>query len=136
MSGSSAPIMPHLVARVGSFYCALLFLALPAGARVVINEIHSNPDVKTDLVEFIELYNTATTAVNLSGWQFTSGVEFRFPENAAISGGGYVVIAQNPAALAAKFGVSALGPWTGSLDNDGEKIVLVNAAGGVEDEVD
>ena len=34
--------------------------------EVVINEIHYNPDIETQLVEFIELYNTTTAAIDLS----------------------------------------------------------------------
>jgi hypothetical protein len=47
-----------------------------------------------------------------------------------------VVVAENPAAFQGKFGSSALGPWTGTLNNDGDKIVLRDAAGNVADEVD
>jgi hypothetical protein len=38
-----------------------------ARSEVVINEIHYNPDVDTELVEFIELYNPGSAAVDLSG---------------------------------------------------------------------
>ena len=109
-------------------------LSLPA--QIVINEIHFDPDVKTELVEFIELHNAGTSTVNLSGWQFTDGVTYTFPNGTSLAAGGYLVIAQNPAAVQAKFGATALGPWTGTLANEGEKIVLQNAAGGAEDEVD
>src|SRR5213592_4239622 len=45
-------------------------------------------------------------------------------------------LAQDPAAVQSKFGVSALGPWTGTLNNNREKIVLRNALGETEDEVE
>ena len=120
------------------FVVALILRAagFPLAAQVVINEIHYDPDVKMELVEFIELHNTGAGQVNLSGWQFTDGVNFTFPGGTQLAAGGYVVIAQNPTAVQAKFGVSALGPWVGTLANEGEKVVLKNAAGGVEDEVD
>lgn len=105
-------------------------------AAVVINEIHANPDVKTERVEFIELRNTGAGAVALDGWRFTDAVEFTFPAGASISAGGYLVVGENPAALQAKFGVSALGPWTGRLSKEGENVVLRNAAGDKVDEVD
>src|ERR1035437_605142 len=104
-------------------------------AQIVINEIHYSPDVKTELVEFIELYNAGNAPVNLSGWQLTNAVAFTIPNGTTLAAGGDLVGAANPAAVAAKFGVSALGPWVGSLNGDGEKIELRNAAGGSEDEV-
>jgi len=110
--------------------------ALSLPAQVVINEIHYAPDVKTELVEFLELYNAGNSAVNLSGWQFTDGIAFTFPNGTTLAAGGYLVVAQNPTALQTKFGVASLGPWVGQLSNEGEKITLKNAAGGTEDSVE
>jgi hypothetical protein len=112
----------------------LSIICLPA--RVLINEVHYDPDVKTQPVEFIELYNNGSQPVDLSGWAFISGVSFTFPTGASIRPGGYAVVAQNPAAVLAKFGAQAYGPWSGKLDNQGEEIVLVNAGGGVEDKLE
>jgi hypothetical protein len=38
---------------------------------VVINEIHYDPDVKTELVEFVELHNVSDEAIDLTGWYFS-----------------------------------------------------------------
>ena len=38
-----------------------------ASAAVVINEIHYNPDVKTEPAEFVELYNAGTNPVSPAG---------------------------------------------------------------------
>jgi len=108
----------------------------PLMAAVVINEIHYDPDVKTELVEFIELHNPDSTAVDLAGWAFTDGVQFSFPPEAVLGPGAYLVVAQDPAALRAKFGVNALGPWRGRLASGGERIVLRNQANQVADQVD
>jgi hypothetical protein len=103
---------------------------------VVINEIHYDPDVKTEWVEFVELYNSDPEPVDLSGWQLAKAVEFTFPAGTEIAPGGYLVAAQDPDAVRAKFGVTALGPWVGRLDNQGETLVLRDAAGQKVDEVD
>ena len=48
--------------------------------EVVINEIHSDPDVKTELAEYVELHNTSGQAIDLSGWYFSDGIFFTFEE--------------------------------------------------------
>jgi len=98
------------------FFAALAWATtFPLAAQIVINEIHFDPDVKTESVEFIELHNAGGSAVNLSGWQFTEGVTYTISNGTSLAAGGHLVVAQNPTALLAKFGVAALGPWTGKL---------------------
>lgn len=109
---------------------------------IVINEIHYDESDKTSKSEFIELYNNSQATVDLSGWYFSSGVkspigDFILANGTTLPSGAYLVVAQNPAALQAKFGYSgALGPWSGKLSNSSEKITLRNAAGDVIDEVE
>jgi len=108
----------------------------PPTHGVVINEIHHNPDVETEAVEFVELYNPGPGAVDLSAWSFADGLSFTFPIGTVLAPRGYLVVAGDPVALAAKFGVAALGPWTGSLANDGDTVVLCDVAKRVVDRVD
>lgn len=105
-------------------------------AEVVINEIHYDPDVKTERVEFIELFNPGSAAVDLSGAAFSRGVDYTFPSGTVLEAGEYLVVAGFPTQFAAKFGAAALGPWTGALSNEGDRIVLENASGGELDEVE
>ena len=56
-------------------------------SSVVINEIHYNPDVKTELVEFIELYNTTTADIDLTGWYFTNAISYQFPAGSILPAG-------------------------------------------------
>ena len=108
----------------------------PSFSRILINEIHYDPPIKTELTEFIELHNNGASTVDVSGWSFTAGVEYTIPAGATIPAGGYLVVAENPSAFQAKFGTTALGPFIGLLANDGETITLRNAQGQIEDEVD
>jgi CotH kinase protein/Lamin Tail Domain/Bacterial TSP3 repeat len=121
--------------RRWGYALTLIGTALSLPAQIVINEIHFDPDVKTEPVEFIELFNHGSNLVNLSGWQLTDAVSFTIPNGTVLNAGGYLVIGQNPTALQTKFGVLALGPWIGQLNNEGEKVTLNNASGGKEDEV-
>ena len=106
---------------------------------VVINEIHYDPDVKTELVEFIELHNISEVDVNIAGWYFSDGITYQFPAGAMLPAGGYVVAAQTPSQVVSKFGVSpdiVYGPWVGGLSNEGEQIVLRDRDRQKVDEVD
>ena len=106
---------------------------------VMINEIHFDPDVKVELVEFVELYNIGSKDVDISGWQFCDGITYTFPESTTLVSGGYAVVAYDPCQVVSKFGISAslvYGPFDGKLSNDGEKIELCNADGVEIDQVD
>ncbi len=131
------PLAGDSVARAADF-------AAQAEPAVVINELHINPDVKTELVEFVELYNPGTSELDLSGWQFTQGILYTFPAGAKIAAGGYIIVAQDLSQIDAKwdsgrFGIQGnliFGPYTGKLNNDGDHIVLCDAHGQAVDEVE
>ena len=116
---------------------AALAPVLLSHADVVINELHVDPAPKTSFVEFVELHNTGAAAVDLSGWHFSDGVQFTFPAGATLPAGGYGVVAGNPGAVQAAFGVSGVfGPWGDSkLANEGETVTLRNPSGAKVDEV-
>ncbi len=103
---------------------------------VVINEIHYNPPENPVRQEFIELFNPAGAAVDLSGWRLSGAVDYLFPDGAEIAAGGYLVVAEDPPTLSATLGAAALGPFAGALNSDGETVRLRDAADGVIDEVD
>ena len=120
--------------------CTLLLsgcaTVLAAAGPVVINEIHHSPDPKQERVEFIELYNRGTNSVDLGNWKLSGGVKLTIPTNTVMAVGSYLVLAEDPAALKAKYGASgALGPWEGSLNGDGETLTLRDAAGDKVNEV-
>ncbi|MCX5638004.1 MAG: lamin tail domain-containing protein, partial [Planctomycetota bacterium] len=114
-------------------------------ATVVINEIHYNPDVKTELVEFVELHNPTAVDVNISGWYFSDGISYKFPPGTILKAGGYIIVAQDPCDINTKWNSGrwplvplalVFGPCQGQLSNEGERIKLCNAVGGEVDEVD
>ncbi|MBN2316329.1 MAG: lamin tail domain-containing protein, partial [Sedimentisphaerales bacterium] len=109
-------------------------------AEIVINEIHSDPDVKTERVEFVELHNTSGQAVDLSGWFFREGILYAFDEGVILPANGYIIVCQSPSDIFAKWNSVpehvVFGPCDGKLDNEGERIVLFRDDGEVVDEVD
>jgi len=63
--------------------CSVIWQALAvllcAGAgicsqgQIGTNEIHYGPDAKTELVEFVELYNPGTGPVDMTDWRICRG---------------------------------------------------------------
>lgn len=105
---------------------------------VVINEIHYDESDKTERAEFIELHNPSENPVDLSGYSFTSGIDFDFPIGIILEAGGFLVVAEDPATATAKFGIAnPLGPFANQtkLGNSGETITLSGPDGSVIDEV-
>ena len=109
-------------------FLLLAFLARSAAidAAVIMHEIQYHPAAGD--TEWIELHSLSGVDIDMSGWRLVDAVEFTFPEGTKISGHGYLTVAANPGA-ATLAGVGALGPWTGELNNAGERITLVNRDG-------
>lgn len=109
--------------------------ALALEAAAVIHEIQYHPASTSD-AEWIELHNRFSIDVDLAGWRLTGGVDFTFPEGTVLAAGGYLVVAGDPAAMQAAFGLQGvLGPWSGNLDNGGETLRLRDRSGRLMDEV-
>lgn len=102
---------------------------------VLITEIMYNPiDAGNDTIEFIELYNKGSQAVNLKDWYFSSGVTYVFPDY-TMAANSYYVVSRNSTAMQFTFGISCA-QWTdGFLNDAGEAIVLKDALGQVKDSV-
>jgi hypothetical protein len=109
--------------------------AVVGEGTMIINEILTNPVLKEEPLELIELYNRSSATVDLSQWTLTGAVDFYFSPGTKVAPGGYVVIAQHPAMLQARLGANALGPWLGRLNNEGDTITLRNHQADVIDEV-
>ncbi|MBM3881392.1 MAG: hypothetical protein FJ387_16980, partial [Verrucomicrobia bacterium] len=115
--------IPGMAARITIDYTGAQ-LPSPAG-QIVINEIMYHPAVRD--AEFIELWNTSTTATfDLANWRL-EGAGFTFPPGAVLGPGAYAVITQNRDAFAAAHGFAVLpmGEFPGALQNDGERLRLV-----------
>ncbi len=81
--------------------------------------------------EFVELKNTGDASVNLNLVRFNNGIDFTFADT-PLGEDGYVVIVSNEAAFLSRyddFAGTIAGEYTGRLENDGERITLVDATG-------
>ena len=76
--------------------------------------------------EFVELANTGSQPLDLSGVRFTRGIEFVFADNTLLGPGQRTVVVANPAAFQSRYGaaVAVAGQFAGDLANDGERIEL------------
>ena len=100
---------------------------------IVINEIHYNPadtQGSDDLYEFIELVNADDHTIDLSGFAFGAGITYTFPDGASIAAGEIIVVAKAAGSYSAALPGIQVFQWTsGSLDNGGEQLALLDADG-------
>jgi hypothetical protein len=108
---------------------------------LVISKIMYNPNTTIDLPvsndqEFIEIQNTGTETVDLTGVYFSgTGFVYQFPAYSEIFPKSRKILASNLAVFMAKYGISASGQFTRNLSNKGEKLVLADGFGNVIDSV-
>ncbi|HAB17325.1 MAG TPA: hypothetical protein DCE44_12850, partial [Verrucomicrobiales bacterium] len=142
---------PHLKRRLILIALGLLWVSLAMGAErllhplnsttdadcvVTFNEVLYHPAGNGSDLEWIELHNQLAVDQDLSGWSIEGAIDYRFPKGTTLAAGGYLVVAADPASLQAIGGViGAFGPWTGRLDNTGDRLVLRNLNGRLMDEL-
>src|SRR6185369_9468150 len=80
--------------------------------------------------EYIEFENAGTNALSLNGFAITEGVQFQFP-NYRLQPGERVLVVKDRLAFELRYpNVSGvIGEYTGRLDNDGERILVVGPYG-------
>jgi hypothetical protein len=109
------------------------------GTALIISEImyHPREPGGTEALEYIEIFNTEPVWESLSGYQISGAVHFTFPSNATLAGRSFIVVARDPEALRQATGITnVIGPWSGSLPNDGGQVRLSNRAGALLLEVE
>ncbi len=105
---------------------------------LVINEVMYNPPGGDARDEYVELYNRAEHAIDLSGCRFSDGIDFVFPEGTVLAPDEYLVIAADAARISARYGIAAdriLGDFQGVLADGGEFLRILDVHGNVMDEV-
>jgi PKD repeat protein len=96
----------------------------PLNSKMVVTEIMYNPpETGIDSLEFIELYNNDTAAIDLQGFYFSNPVSYTFPSY-SIGPHSYTLVAKSASAIFHAFGVTALQWASGSLSNTGALVKL------------
>ncbi len=100
-------------------------------AALRVTEIYYNPPgqlipaMDGDEFEFLEMKNTGSAPLNVSGLTF-AGIAYTIPPDTTIAPGGFYVIVSNVAAFSQRFpGCVAHGTYTDRLSNGGEDIMLL-----------
>ena len=119
---------------------------IPANTNnLVISELHYRPAdadgseiaagfTDRDDFEFVELMNSGTQTIDLSGVRFTTGITFDFATAGlrTLEPGARLLIVNNLAAFEQRYGTALAsqiaGEYSGNLSNDGELITLLDAS--------
>ena len=127
----------------------------PLVSPIVVTEIQYNPgdpsnaalavdpDLTSDLIEFVELTNTSAAPIDLDDWRLRSAVEMNFDRRELGPGASVVVVPFSPnnmtrsQAFRIHYGIDdsvvLVGPYSNQLDNDWEKLLLQQAGSSAAD---
>ena len=93
----------------------------------------ANQDPQGDYDDWIELYNSGTETIDLTGYYLTDDLDdltqWSFPQGTTIDGGDYLLIwadkdtLDNPSGIHSNFKLSAGGESIGLIESDGTTIV-------------
>ncbi|MCP4631867.1 MAG: lamin tail domain-containing protein, partial [candidate division Zixibacteria bacterium] len=131
---------------------AAIFMLVLSGsvmADIVINEIHYNPGSaqgNDSDFEFLEIYNSGESAVDISGYYFDAGdstgsqpIIFTFPASTTINADDYMVVAVDRDTFIVWYGFGAdtvkVFDFSGALGNSGELCQLRDSAHNLIDEL-
>ena len=103
---------------------------------LLVLSMHTFTLMKTTVsgkAEFVEIFNAGFAEVDLSDWEFIDGIYFTLPQTTTLCVGESIVIAEDVDKFRLSFPSVAAsqvyGPFTGSLSNSGDHIVLADASG-------
>jgi len=103
--------------------------------ELIFTEVMYKATPGEDTLEYIEIYNNGSSAINLENYEMTQGVSHVF-EAYTLNAGAYVLLAKRADMIQSVFGVSAIQWNSGGLSNGGEDIELVDADGNVVTYID
>lgn len=95
-----------------------------------LDELSAQPGLEAGDFEYLELQNIGAANLTLTNFRFTDGVDFTFGA-LALAPSERLIVCRHPAAFDLRYGAgkNRIGPWTGALDNAGERLRLVDDVG-------
>ena len=117
-----------------TFLISLIFVVSSAAERVTFSEIHYAP--KDDKPEYIEIFNNSGSAVDFACWEFSDGINYKFPDFSPSSPQQtfmcaferILVTSVDESTFRANYtvpgDVKIFGPYDGALSNAGEALEL------------
>ena len=116
------------------FIWLLIQVEVIADSKIIVSEIYYNPNGPDEAREFIEIKNVGNLAEDISGWQFTNGVNYTFPNQTFLGPGEFYVIVANAEFFATQYPQVVIGgqyidddgagAGRAGLSNRGERITL------------
>ncbi len=93
--------------------------------KVYINEINYRSPIHNENIDFVEIYNDDTEAIDISGWALSGAIDYTFPAGTVVNSGGYKVVAADPSQLQTSLAYAAsIGPYLNQLNSSGETVYL------------
>ena len=106
--GETATLKTRLLAADGEWSAlseAQFFVGeLANSSNLVVSEIYYNPVGGDENLQFIELRNISDAEIDLTGVSFGDGIDFAFPDNTTVAGGGRILVVSNLARFEAVYG--------------------------------
>ncbi len=108
---------------------------------LVITKINYNPSTNATFTnsndqEFIEIKNTGTDAVDVTGVYFRgTGFVYQFPANQTIQSNASVFLASKASVFTNRYGFAPYGEFTRNLSNSNQNLVLADGFGNIIDTV-
>ncbi len=139
MAGKHIQRVERYILIVVTMAMSLAATPRPAPAALKITELNYNPyppspaeiaaGYTADDFEFIELRNVSDTPISTMGLAFDEGVQYAFGETTLLAGERIILVRNIDAFGMRRPGFPATGVYTGSLDNGGETLALIDVSG-------
>ncbi len=104
--------------------------------QLFLSSIAYKSDLSSEVNEFVEITNSGNSEVNISGFEFTKGITFRFPEGSVIKAGEKIYVVFNSGSeFWLNSGLTSYQWESGRLADEGEAILLQSPQGIIIDKI-
>ena len=105
-------------------------------AKLKLMPLLKSQPLRSSNNKWVEIANRSAAPVNLTGWDFSTGINFNFPANTILAPGEHACVVKDAALFAAAYPTARrLGAFTGSLSGTTDHLELRDANKNPVDEV-